>query len=114
MNTPIAQNDSGKNFLEDHKLFKLAYWSDKISWFVLVLSLLKTIIGIVGQYLQWLDLFREDFSHFVYCVLAELGQFIYVLFFFFILQVLSEVLYLMLDIREQGMPQENAMEPADE
>lgn len=93
---------------DDHKLFNIAYWSKTISWVIVILGVLNLIFDIAGTTLN--SAFFSTGNHPLWLsgtVLSSITSLISIAFYFFILQAIGEILYLVIDIKEHLLNQEN-------
>jgi hypothetical protein len=89
---------------EDESLFKIAYWSKAVSWVVVIVGVLKTIFDIGKYYFSPVfggALPSEDLVWVGSMVLSSFASLFPVVFYFFVLQAVAEILYLVMDIKER-------------
>jgi hypothetical protein len=90
------------DFLEDNKLFRIAYWSKAVSWVALAAGILNLALSIGRNIFS--DMYRMAFSGAPFGALIsflapEILNLISAVVTFFLLQAVGELLYLMIDIR---------------
>jgi hypothetical protein len=91
-------------YLDDNKLFRIAYWSKAASWVILAIGILNLVFVIGRNYFS--DVYRMAFwgaplLELIAFFTAEIFRLISAAISFFLLQAVGEILYLMIDIREQ-------------
>jgi hypothetical protein len=89
---------------EDERLFKIAYWSKAVSWVILVIGVLKAFFDIGKFYFSPVfggAIPSEDLVWVSNMFLSGFSSLFSVAFYFFVLQAVAEILYLVIDIKEQ-------------
>lgn len=90
------------DYPEDEKLFKIAYWSKAVSWVIVIVGVIKTFFDIARFYFS--PMFPEpdgDIWLLGSMLTPNIGYLIDIAVSFFILQAVGEILYLVIDIKEQ-------------
>ena len=85
----------------DDKLFNLAYWSKTISWVLLVIGILRFILNIFSNYFAIYTGATDDLSWVSSLVFSSLYSGFSIAVYFFVLQAVGEILYLVIDIKER-------------
>lgn len=89
---------------EDERLFKIAYWSKAVSWVVLIIGVLKAFFDIGKFYFSPVfgsAIPSEDLVWMSNMLISNFASLFPVAFYFFVLQSVGEILYLVIDIKER-------------
>ena len=92
------------DLLEDNKLFKLAYWSKAVSWVTFAIGILNLILTIGRNFYSEMGQIIYGGSNLAYVISIlspAISSLISTAVYFFLLQAVGEILYLMIDIREE-------------
>ncbi len=111
----IARELDDKKFgiLFDRKLFWLADWADRIAWIVIFVAIGKSILYLVNYYGYRTPLGgwpNVSFIELLYPVLGEIVSIVGAFVTYIILQAISEIIYLLMEIRELVEPIEDTSE----
>ena len=90
--------------LEDNKLFKLAYWSKAVSWVTLAIGILNLILTIGRNFYSEMGQIIYGGTNLAYVIsflTPAISSLISTAVYFFLLQAVGEILFLMIDIREE-------------
>ena len=91
---------------EDDKLFNLAYWSKTISWVLLVIGILRFLLSLFGNYYDIFTAHTDNLQWISSLVLSSLSAGFSITVSFFVLQAVGEILYLVIDIKERLLGEE--------
>lgn len=98
----VAQNEAQDlAYPEDEKLFKIAYWSKAVSWVVVILGLPAMVYNAYSTLVE-IPEYTESYSFLLSNLLTNsFAQLFQLAFYFFVLQAVGEILYLVIDIKER-------------
>lgn len=94
------------NLPDDDKLFSLAYWSKTVSWVLLVIGILRLILNIFTNYYDIYASGAFDIGWISSLLVSSITSAFSVAVYFFVLQAVGEILYLVIDIKEQLLSEE--------
>ncbi|MEN8241524.1 MAG: hypothetical protein ABFS17_06365 [Chloroflexota bacterium] len=95
------------DLLEDNKLFKLAYWSKAVSWVIVVVGVLQFIFSVCGDYFNIFVNPQFELPWAGSLMIAEFSSLLSIAFYFFVLQAVGEILYLLIDKKEHMQVEKN-------
>jgi hypothetical protein len=99
---PASQPEREIEYPEDNKLFRIADWAVALSWVVLGLAFISILWSLLDSFFfqvplaQWVYL---GVDYVITMVLDQLETLLYAVATFLVLQAVSEIIYLLFDIR---------------
>jgi hypothetical protein len=94
------------DYPEDERLFKIAYWSKAVSWVVVIIGILQTGFWFYSTYIDVSPYQIQDWIWSSSTFLLIFSRLISIAFYFFVLQAVGEILYLVIDIKEKLITKE--------
>jgi hypothetical protein len=86
---------------DDDKLFNLAYWSKVISWVLVIIGVFRFTLNIYQNFFQIYNNQSMDTGWGISLLSFSLESAFSIGVYFFVLQAVGEILYLVIDIKER-------------
>jgi hypothetical protein len=91
---------------EDERLFKIAYWSKAVSWVIVIVGVLQRGLSFYSTYIDVSPYQIQDWTWSSSIFLSIFSGLISIAFYFFVLQAVGEILYLVIDIKKKLQTEE--------
>ena len=93
----------------DRKMFWIADWANRLSLLILVVAFLKSLFNLINYYQFSAPVANWDgeniLGFIVLPVVNAISALLYAGFLYFVLQAITEIIYLLMDIREFVNPE---------
>jgi hypothetical protein len=92
----------------DKKLIWIADWSNILSWAILIVTAIYSILRLAYQFINYLTISQSAGNHFfdvAFPIVDAIYSLIYAGFIYFVLQAITEIIYLLMDIRDYTQPE---------
>jgi hypothetical protein len=93
-------------FPQDKKLIWIADISNRLSWVILLVGILEAAVRLISDIRSVMA--AGSFIEILVTVLGALSSALFYAFVYIVMQAITEIIYLVLDIRELAQPQDQA------